>query len=141
MKMRFNPYNVICIGEECKLHDKCDKICILKSKFKNYLKGCNYGKHGDCKKCSHKQKCIILKPYSEALYKIEVKRNALENENKKLHEYISTWDEIENNLDTYGVDSVTEVVYFERNKQQMVERIKDNEKLINAYLKKEKKMI
>ena len=141
MANRYNPYQVICIGEDCKIYGKCDNRCILKNSYKKWIKGCNYSVDGDCKYCSHKNKCVLIKPYSKSLHKIEIKRNNLENENKKLYEYISEWDEIEENLDKYGVNSVTDVIYFERNKQQMIDRINDNDKLIKAYLKKEKELV
>lgn len=141
MTSKYNPYQVICIGDDCKGYGKCGKSCILKSKFKNRLKGCNYSKKGDCTYCSNRNRCVLLKPFSNELHKIEIKRISLELENKKLYEYISEWDEIEEELEEYGVDSVTDVIYFERNKQQMVDRINDNKKLISAYLKKEKSLI
>lgn len=137
---RYNPYQVICKGESCKLYDKCDDKCILKENSKRFLKGCNYSNENDCKYCSHKNKCILIKPYSDKIGKIESKRNYLECENRKLHEYISKWDTIENDLEKYNVNSVTDVIYFKRNKQQMIDRINDNEKLIKAYRKKEKEL-
>ena len=71
-----------------------------------------------------------------------MKRLALEKENDELYKYIIEWRNIEENLDNYdGANSVTDVIYFKRNKQQMINRIKDNEKLIEAYRKKEEKMI
>ena len=136
---KFNPYQVICIGNNCKLYSKCEDKCILKSK--NYVKGCNYSKDGDCQYCSHKRKCVLIKPYSDDLYKVELKRHRLENENKELYEHILEWDEIENNLEEYGVNSVFDVINFRRNKQQMIDRINDNKKLIKAYLKKEYDLI
>ena len=109
--------------------------------FKKYNRiRCNYSKKGDCKKCSHKKKCYLNKPYSDKLNKIEVKRRCLEIENNDLYGYISEWDSIENDLKKYGVGSVTDVINFKRNKQQMIDRINDNKKLITAYLKKEKKL-
>ena len=144
-----NPFQVICIGENCKAHDICDSLCILKNKFKKYLKGCNYSKKNDCKYCSHKNQCILIKPYSEELKETELKRITLEIENEKLFEYISEWDEIERNLDKYqkknkNVKSVTDVIYFpkDRNtKQKMFERITDNKRLIELYYKKEDGLI
>ena len=141
MNKRFIPYQVICIGEDCRLHDKCDNICILKSKLKKLISGCNYSRKGDCNYCSNKKKCVLIKPYSKELNKIEVKRINLESENKKLYGYISEWDEIERNLDKYGKDSVTDVIYFDRSRQQMIDRINDNKRLINAYLKLENKLV
>ena len=102
---------------------------------------CNYSKLGDCNHCSYKQDCILIKPFSDKLNKIEVKRINLENENKGLYKNISEWDEIERNLDKFEKDSVTDVVYFERSRQQMIDRINDNERLINAYLKLEDNLI
>ena len=102
---------------------------------------CNYSIKGDCNRCKYRKKCILIKPYSDELHKLEVKRSVLENENRKLYRCISTWDEIEESLDEYGVDSVTDVVYFHRNRQQMVDRINDNTKLINAYKRKEDNMV
>ena len=83
----------------------------------------------------------MLKPYSEKINKIESKRRILEKENNVLYENISTWDEIENNIDKYEVDSVTDVVYFKRNRQKMIDRINDNNKLINLYREHEEKLI
>ena len=136
-----NPYQVICIGEDCRLYNKCEKECILKNGLLKHIKGCNYSKDGDCKYCSNKKKCILIKPYTKELHELEVKRRVLEIENNTLHEYVHTWEEIENSLDEYGVDSVTDVVYFDRTKQQMIDRINDNIKLINAYRKKEDNMV
>ena len=138
---KFNPYQVICIGDNCRLYDKCQDKCILKSKLKNYLKGCNYSKDGDCQYCSYKKKCVLIKPYSDKLYEVELKRHRLENENDELYKLISEWDGIENNLEEYGVGSVFDVINFKRNKQQMIDRINDNKKLIKAYLKKEYDLI
>lgn len=98
---------------------------------------CNYSNKNDCNYCSYNGKCVLIKPYSEELNKIERKRHSLENENKLLYKYISEWRAIEDNLDEYKVKSVLDVIYFKRNKQQMIERINDNKKLIKAYLKKE----
>ena len=136
-----NPYQVICIGVTCKLYDKCNDKCILNKNAQSYIKGCNYSSIDDCKHCSHKNKCLLLKPYSEKINKIESKRRILEKENDVLYEYISTWDEIENNIDKYGVDSVTDVVYFKRDRQKMIDRINDNNKLINLYREHENKLI
>jgi len=141
MKNKNNPYQVICIGDICRLYNKCGDVCILKPSFKNRIRGCNYSKCGDCNHCSNKRKCILIKPYSEKLSELENKRIVLEKENKKLYGYISEWNEIEKELDKYGVDSVTDVVYFDRNRQQMIDRINDNKRLINAYLKMEDKLI
>lgn len=141
MSNKYNPYQVLCIGTDCKAYNICGNKCVLKSKFKKWIKGCNYSKKGDCNYCSHKNTCILIKPYSEELNKIEIKRIRLENENKKLHEHISEWDEIENNLEKYEVNSVFDVINFKRNKQQMIDRINDNKKLIKAYLKKEYDLI
>ena len=102
---------------------------------------CNYSKEGDCKLCSYRKNCILIKPFSDELYKMEVKRIELEQQNKILSSYISNWDEIENNLDEYGVSSVLDVAYYPRSRQQMIDRINDNEKLIKAYRDKEKNMI
>ena len=142
-----NPYQVIC-KPNCKSYKKCrgsgGNKCILKSKFQKFIKGCNYSKEGDCKYCSHKSKCWLIKPYSDKLYETEVKRHWLEEENKKLLKYISKWDEIEENLESYGVNSVTDVVYFGREintKQKMIDKINRNNRLIKAYFKKEKKLI
>lgn len=134
-------YQVICIGVQCKLHHECKNECILNKYYKSFIRGCNYSSVGDCKKCSHRKHCILIKPTSDKIKKIEFKRRVLEKENDVLYGYISTWDEIENNIDEYEVDSVREVIYFERSKQQMLDRINDNEKLINLYLKKEEKLI
>lgn len=136
-----NPYQTICIGIDCKLYEKCEKECILKNGLKNHIKGCNYSKNNDCNHCSHKKKCILIKPFTSEIHKLEVKRGFLEDENRKLHEYISNWDEIENDLNEYDVNSVTDVIYFKRSRQQMVDKINDNNRLINAYLKKEKSLI
>ena len=139
---KYNPYQVICKGVDCKLYTKCGDRCILKPKYKDFLKGCNYSNEGDCKYCSHRKKCVLIKPYSKDLEKVELKRLALEKENDELYKYIIEWRNIEENLDNYdGANSVTDVIYFKRNKQQMINRIKDNEKLIEAYRKKEEKMI
>lgn len=141
MTSKYNPFQVICIGDSCKIYGKCDNKCILKDTFKKYLKGCNYSQFGDCKYCSHKKTCVLIKPYSNKLYETEMERFTLEKENETLKKYISTWDEIERELDKYEGDSVTDVIYFERSKQQMIERINDNKKLIKAYLKKEGSLV
>lgn len=137
----YNPYQVLCIGVTCKLYDKCKDKCILKDNIKKNIKGCHYSNENDCKYCSHKNTCMLIKPFSEKLHKIEIKRHYLENENKKLHECISLWDDIENDLDKYNKNSVTDVVNFKRTKQQMINRINDNDRLINAYLKKEEDLL
>ena len=135
-----NPYQVICIGNDCNLFEKCRKNeCILKNSLKSRIKGCNYANNGDCKYCSHKNKCILIRPYSDKLHNLEVKRIGLETENKRLYEYLTTWNKVEDELD--GVGSVTDVVYFDRNKQQMIDRINDNNKLIKAYREKEDSLI
>lgn len=141
MSKKPKPYQVICIGDTCRGYDKCGDVCILKSKFKNSISGCNYSKKGDCNHCSHRRKCVLIKPFSKKLNKIEVKRIGLENENRELYKYISEWDEIERNLDKYEKNSVTDVVYFGRSRQQMIDRINDNIKLINAYLKMENELV
>ena len=141
MSRKPKPYQVICIGDSCRLYDKCGDICILKSKFKNRISGCNYSQDGDCNHCSKRKECILIKPYSEKLNKIEIKRISLESENKRLYGYISEWDDVERNLDEYEKDSVNDVVYFDKSRQQMVDRINDNKRLINAYLKAEEKLV
>lgn len=141
MTSNYNPYQVICIGSDCELYDECDNECILKDSFKKYIKGCHYSKTNQCSYCSHRKKCILIKPYSEKINKIEIKRNGLENENKLLRGYIKEWDKIENELDKYGKNSVTDVVYFKRSKQQMIDRINDNNKLIEAYRRKENDLL
>lgn len=141
MTSKYDSYQVICIGTDCSLYNICGNKCILKSKFKKWIKGCNYGKSGDCEYCSHKQKCVLIKPFSEELDKIEKKRFALEKANKQLYEYIREWDEIEKNLDKYKVNSVSDVIYFKRNRQKMVDKIKDNERLIKAYREKEENLL
>lgn len=139
--MNKNPYQVICKGVDCEIHDMCGSSCILKNKFKKHLKGCNYSKEGDCKYCSHRNQCILIKPYSEKLREVEIKRRDLDFENKLLYSFIDEWDEIERNLEKYkkennDVNSVTDVIYFPKNKntrQKMFERIEDNKDLINLY--------
>lgn len=141
MASKYDSYQVICIGDYCKAYDKCDKICMLKSKFQKFIKGCNYSKKGDCKNCSYNDKCILIKPYSEDLNKIEIKRRELEYKNKKLYEYISEWDKVEKELDDYGAKVVTDVVYFKTTKQQMINQINRNKHLIQLYLNEEKKIL
>jgi len=142
MTKRYNPYQVICT-DKCKLYDECNKEdCTCKSKS---MKGCNYSKKGDCKYCSHKDNCILLKPYSDKLKNIESKRHYLEQENQRLYDYISEWREIEYNLSKYdNANSVLDVVFFpkERNTiSKMLEEIHDNEKLIEEYLDVEKRLL
>lgn len=144
MTLKFNPYQVICIGEKCNLYNKCKNECILKNGLKNRIIGCNYSKEGDCKHCSHRNKCVLIKPYSDELNKIEVKRRHLEKENEKLFEYISEWDDIEKNLSKYHAHSVNEVIYFDKkinSKQKMIDKIDRNKLLIKAYLKKEQELL
>lgn len=143
MKMNRNPYQVICKGVDCSFYDDCEDECILKSSNQKKIKGCNYSKSNNCKYCSHKNKCVLIKPYSDELYNIELKRFRLEKENRRLYEYISKWNEIESEIEKYGafVNSVTDVVYFDMNKQQMVNKIVNNNKLIKAYLNKEHTLI
>lgn len=128
MTSKYNPYQVICKGNSCKLYKKCKDKCILKENSKKYLKGCNYSNGNGCNYCSHKKKCILIKPYSDKLNIIEKKRVWLEKENITLYEYISVLDN--------GDD-----VYFKRSKQQIIEKIEDNEKLIKAYQKKEEELL
>ena len=143
MKMNRNPYQIICKGVDCLFYDDCENECILKSSNQKKIKGCNYSNSNTCKYCSHKNKCVLIKPYSEKLFELEIKRVRLENENRGLYKSISLWDSIEKNLDNYGdfVNSVTDVVYFDMNKQQMINKIFNNEKLIKAYSNKENELI
>lgn len=143
MSKKYNPYQVICTNK-CKLFDKCENNCILQSNSKKLVKGCNYSNEGDCAYCSHKNKCILIKPFSKKLEKLENKRVQLEKENKQLYDYISQWKNIENNLDEYGVDSVLDVIYFPKHRNtigKMVEEIHDNKKLIEDYLNAEERII
>ena len=128
MKMtKYNPYQVICKGLSCSSYEECNsnkkKDCILKESSKKYLKGCNYSKEGDCKYCSHRNKCELIKPYSDKLCEIENKRHYLEKENKLLYEYIDEWKEIENKLqelitilDGHIFPKERAVIYFESKK-------------------------
>lgn len=147
--VKYNSYQVICKGlscssyEECKSNKKND--CILKESSKKYLKGCNYSKKEDCKYCSHRNKCELIKPYSDKLCRIENKRHYLEKENEKLYHYISEWKKIENNLTDYGeVNSVLDVIYFPKERNtigKMIDEIHDNKKLIEDYLNVKKRII
>lgn len=112
---------------------------------------CNYNKKGDCKHCSYKHKCNLIKPYSKKLDTIERNRIHLEQENKLLYDYIDKWKEIENKLPieahwnnkSYMVYSVLDVLYFpkERNSiSKMLDEIHDNKKLIEDYLNVEKRL-
>lgn len=131
MSSNYNPYQVICIGNECELYDECKDECILPSK--NRLKGCNYD--NKCTYCSHKNKCELQKPYSDKIHELEMKIHWAELEMRTLRKYISTWRDVEKNLEDYGVKSVTDVVYYGRNEQQMIDRIHDIERLIKSYRK------
>ena len=113
---------------------------------------CNYSKEGDCKLCSYKHKCDLIKPYSKKLETIERNRIHLEQENKLLYDYIDKWKEIENKLPieahwnnkSYMVYSVLDVIYFpkERNTiSKMLDEIHDNKKLIEDYLNVEKRLL
>lgn len=142
MSKRYNPYQVICT-DMCKLSDKCEDDCLFKPK--SLVKGCNYSKKNDCKYCSHRNKCDLIKPYSKKLDELERKRIHLEKENKQLYGFISEWKHIENNLDKYeDANSVLDVLYFPKyrnNIGKMVEEIHDNEKLIEDYLNAEERII
>lgn len=153
---KYNPYQVICKGLSCSSYEECNsnkkKDCILKESSKKYLKGCNYSKEGDCKYCSHRNKCELIKPYSDKLCEIENKRHYLEKENKLLYEYIDEWKEIENKLPieahwnnkSYKVYSVLDVINFPKERNtigKMLDEIHDNKKLIEDYLNVEKRII
>lgn len=134
MSSKYNTYQVICIGEDCKAYDVCKgKECILESKYKKWIQGCNYSNIGDCEYCSHRKNCYLIKPYSDEIHEIEVKLRTVEKKNEKLWEYISNWDEVEKELRVKGGKSVTDVVYFKRTKQQMARSIAKNKELIEAY--------
>lgn len=147
--IKYNPYQVICKGISCLSYDDCkhdkNNNCVLKRNSEKYLKGCNYSKEGDCKYCSHRNKCELIKPYSDKLYAIEKKRHHLEHENKYLYEQISEWKEIENNLKEYGnANSVLDVIYFSKDRNtigKMIDEIHDNKKLIEDYLNVEEKIV
>ena len=140
MTTKYNPFQVMCIGEDCELYSQCDNICILKDKFKNHLKGCSYSNIGDCKNCSNKKKCVLIRPYSDKLYKTEVKRSWLEKRNKELTNYVKEWKIIEEKLGD-NRKSVTDIIYFKRSMQKMVDEIEDNQKLIAVYREKEKRLL
>ena len=98
MSKKSHTFQVVCIGIDCKAYGKCGNDCILKPKFQRKLKGCTYCKKSDCNHCSHKKKCLLIKPYSDELDKIERKKQKLEMENDKLFYLLFVWRKIEDNL-------------------------------------------